>query len=199
MFNLNINWLKIIKEQLPFFLQTTRRIDWILALISPINKIYQEFLVQHQVYIYKIGFNGEVMYLETILNDKFDPINRTIYITDGLPFSPVYLYKKSEAKPPKYLHRRWKQTINYTIGQIVIHENKIYKALSNNIHNQPASNPLVWQYLRDIEYWRTRSEYLIQFNFIVNVPTSLVYDLNAMKALLDFYRLAGCRYKIVTF
>lgn len=198
MFNINLNWLKIIKENLPFFLKTTRRIDWILALISPINKIYQEFLVMYQVYVYKIRFNGQVQYLQKILNDKFDPVSSGIYITDGLSFSPFYIYRKSESKPPVYLHRKWKQSINYTTGQIVFYENKIYKALSNNVHMNPALNPLVWQLVREVKYLRKRGEFYLQYNFIVNVPSSLTYDLNSMKAILDFYRLAGCKYLIKT-
>lgn len=199
MFNLNLNWLKIIKENLPFFLQTTRRIDWIKALISPFNQIYQEFLIQYQVYSYKIRFNGQVMYLEKILNDKFSPTYGGIYIADGITLYPTYLYRKIEIQPPLYLHRKWKQSISYVVGNFVVHQNKIYKCLVNNIHVQPSLNPIQWQYKRDITFIRRRIEFNIQYDFIVRIPASLTYNVVSLRAIVDFYRLAGKRYKIETY
>jgi hypothetical protein len=196
MFNININWLKIIKENLPFDSQNSYTIDLIKMLISPFNKIYQEFLVQYQVYVYKIRFNGQVQYLQRILNDKFDPVNGDIYIMNGAIGTPKYLYRNSESKPPFYLYKKWKVGATYYTGNFALDENKAYKALSNNVGIKPSLNPSDWQFVRDVTYLRRKTEFYISFDFIVMVPSTLTFNLVAMKAIIDYYRLAGKRYKI---
>lgn len=196
MFNLNINWLKIIKENIPFDLQNLWIIDFIQILISPFKKIHQEFLMMYQVYVYKIRFNGQVQYLEKILNDKFDPVSAGIYIIDGNPAIPNYIYIQSESNPPIYLYRKWNSAVNYTTGQFSIEGNKVYKSLSSNTNKLPSTNPTDWDYEKEVTFIRRTSEFYIQFDFIVKVPSSLVFNLVSMKAIIDFYRLAGKRYKI---
>lgn len=196
MFNLNINWPKIIKENLPFFLHRTKRIDFIKALISGVNQIYQEFLVMYQVYVYKIRFNGQVIYLEKILNDKFSPTSGGIYIVDANTIPKNYLYRKSELKPPIYLYRKWKSTTNYSIGQFAVEGNNVFKSLTNNINSLPSTNPTDWQYHSDVVYLRRASEFYMQYDFIVRVPSTVTFNVVSLKAIVDYYRLAGKRYKI---
>lgn len=196
MFNFNINWLKIIKENLPFRLQTPIRMDFILVLFTPFIKIHQDFLLQYQVYVYKIRFNGQIQYLEKILNDKFSPTTGGIYIQDGNTNPVLYLYRQSESKPPLYLYRRWKTGVTYNTDTRVLDENKVYKALSVNTNIKPSMHPLVWQLQGDVTYMRRKSEMNMNFDFIVKVPSSLVFNIISMRAIIDFYRLAGKHYKI---
>lgn len=196
MFNLNINWLKIIKENVPFFLRTPVRMDWILSMISAINQIYQEFIIQQKVYVYKIRFNGQVIYLEKILNDKFDPVGTGIYIIDGNTNVATYLYRRIELKPPLYLYKRWKSTISYNADEFAVEGNKVYKALSNNTNKKPSLYPSYWAYYKQVPFIKRRTEFYMEYSFIVKVPHTLSFDQNAMKAIIDYYRLAGKRYKI---
>ncbi len=66
---------------------------------------------------YELSINGQVINLEHILNDKFDNVNREIYISDGTENPLVYLFNNSEpnedliiantsevAIPPVYLY-----------------------------------------------------------------------------------------------
>lgn len=48
-------------------------------------------------------------------------------------------------------------------------------------------------------YLHTETEYQTNNSFIVNVPVSLVFDENRMRALLDKYRAAGKTYTIVKY
>ena len=196
MFNYNINWVKIIKEYLPLLLRTSRRIDWIKAFIAPFNQMHQEFLVQYQVYIYKIRYTGQVIYLEKILNKKFSPITGGIYITNALPITRQYLYMAAELKPPRYLYNLWSATTSYAIGHYCAHGNKIWKALAANTNSQPSPLNSDWVFHKNIEFVRMASEFAMQYNFIVMVPAAITFDAIAMKGLIDYYRLAGKPYKI---
>lgn len=196
MFNLNINWLKIIKENLPFFLQTPMRIDWLRAAIAPFISIHGEFRAKYQVLVYKIAFTFQVIYIEKVLNNKFDPVNTGIYIQDAGITVRHYLYRKSESKPPIYKYRLWKQNINYVVGQFAIDENKVYKCLVNNSHFIPSVNPTQWQYHTDVKFKRRNTEFAIQYNFIIKVPASVTFDVATMRGLVDFYRYSGIRYTI---
>lgn len=46
---------------------------------------------------------------------------------------------------------------------------------------------------------RTRQEFIEETDFIVNVPVAVIFDEDAMRGLINLYKLAGMRFKIVTF
>lgn len=196
MFNFNINWLKIIKENTPLEYHSVWLFDWLKVLVSPFVKIYQEFLIAYDAYVLKIRFNGQIIYLQKRLNDRFSPTTGGIYIIDGSLLNPVYIYRNIEVQPPLFLYRKWKQTINYPVDDYCVYDNKVYKCLIANIHNNPALNPTKWQYVKDITFIRTNAEFNIQYNFIIKIPSSVVFNVIELRAVVDFYRLAGKRYKI---
>lgn len=199
MFNFNINWLKIIKEHLPADLRVISVIEFLQVVISPFVEIYGEFMAKYQVLVYKVRFTGQVIYLEKILNDKFSPTSGGIYIVDGQTTPKKYLYRKSEGKPPQYRYRKWKGTYNYVPGDFGIYGNKVYKCLAAHTNILPLGNPTYWVYHTEVTYRRRNAEFNIQFNFIVKVPASLTFDSTSMRAIIDYYRLAGKRYKIETY
>lgn len=58
------------------------------------------FIAFVQQTFYKVSFTGQVVYLEHILNDRYDNGLRRIYIEDGLQVPlPPYLYNKVEQRP----------------------------------------------------------------------------------------------------
>jgi hypothetical protein len=198
-FNYNINWNKIIEESIPSFLHSLFRIQWIIALIKPFKMINSEFAQARIDYVYKVRFNSEIQYLEKILNDRFDPTGNGIYISDGTTISASYKYYKSEARLPKYVYWRWKPLQSYLIGDFAVEGNYVYQAITANTNKLPSINTSDWQYYTDVTFRYFRSEWNVQIDFIVNVPASLIYNSNQMNALINFYRLAGKRYKIVTY
>ncbi len=186
----------MIKENLPVDFRNNSMVEWIKVVISPFINIYGEFTLKYQIFIYQIGFTFQVMYLEKVLNNKFDPTNEGIYIVDGGITQKNYLYRKSESKPPKYKYRRWKQSINYVVGDYAIYENKVYRCIANNVHFNPALNPAKWVFHADVRFRRRTSEFNLQYDFIVKVPATVTFDVIEMRATIDFYRYAGKRYKI---
>lgn len=198
MFNFNINWTKLVKENIPFFLQQAFRLTWINVLIAPAKQLYIDFLATRDEFIYKVRFNGQVMYLERLLNDKFDVALRRIYINDG-PVKNYFIYRRSEGKPSHYVYRRWNPTVNYATNEFAVRGNKVWKALSPNVNIDPTGNPTVWAYYKDVEFIWRKSEYAVSYNFIVYVPSSLSAQVPAIKGHVNYYKLGGRTYNVVLF
>lgn len=74
----------------------TRHLDWLKALMAPIQSLNAELQAFVTDVRYRLTITGQVIYLEHYLNDLYDPIDRRIYIEDGNPIAPVFLYNKSE-------------------------------------------------------------------------------------------------------
>lgn len=196
MFNFNLNWLKIIKENVPLFDHSIWLFDWLKVLISPFDKISKEFLIAYDLFVLKIRFNGQIIYLEKILNDKFSPTSGGIYIIDGNTNTPNYLYRKIEGKTPIYLYRKWKSTINYVVDNYVVINNKVYKCTVANIGFNPSLNPTKWVYHSDVVFFKRAVDFYIQYDFIVKIPSTLTFNNISLRAIVDYYRLAGKHYKI---
>lgn len=195
MFNYSVDWLKVTTDNIAMFLQRIWRMFWIQALIKPVKDIHTEFLVTKTEYTYKVRFNGQKIYLERILNDTFAPGTSVIYITNGLPLN-VYIYKKSEVKPPVYLYKKWKSTYSYLPGHYAYHLGIVYICSSANTNQNPTSSSSWAGTTLQPTFIRKSSEYSTTPSFIVWVPNTLVYDVNKMKALIEYYILAGKSYII---
>ncbi|MEN0008124.1 hypothetical protein [Flavobacterium nitrogenifigens] len=65
-------------------------------LLKPLGSLYYKWSNWRQENIYKLEHTGQVCSLEGSLNDKFDPIHRRIYITDGQFYDTYYVYTEGE-------------------------------------------------------------------------------------------------------
>ena len=100
MFRYIINFFNFAKQILPPFLRKTRQLDWLRALLKPLQNLHTAMHNFMRGIRYRIGFNGQVIYLEHILNDYHDDILRRIFIADGNVLGlPLYVYNKLEARP----------------------------------------------------------------------------------------------------
>ena len=157
----SIDWLFLISTHTPMEWITDIYLAWMKALLSPIISNYNAFIQYRKDALYKVSFNGQIIYLEHILNDTFDNINRGIYIDNVADNRHDYFYNKVELKPNVYLY------------------------------NLSEGGPHL--------YLKNKAEYSNLYDFIVMVPTAVTFDNNAMKALVNYYKLAGKRYTIQTY
>lgn len=200
MFNYQVDWNRVIKENIPGFLVRLLRVNTIRAMVKPFKIIHTEFLLLKDEYINKVAYNGQTNYLEKILNDTFDNTGRGIYISDYGIINQNYLYKKSEVQPPIYLYRRWKNTQPYGVGDYAADGNSVYTSLTVNSGSQPSLNIRTdWAYYKEVTFFKKKSEYNMSGGFVVNIPTSLVFDELRLRALVDYYRLASRLYIIVLY
>ncbi|MEI6489345.1 MAG: hypothetical protein WCP52_10295, partial [Bacteroidota bacterium] len=70
---------------------------------------------------------------------------------------------------------------------------------NNTTGNTPGVSSSYWNFDSDVLFLENESEYQSNYDFIVMVPAAVVFDINAMKSLVNYYRCAGKRFTIQTF
>lgn len=64
--------------------------------LKPLNSLYYKWSNWRIDNIYKLEHTGQICYLRGSLNDKFDPVDRRIYIGDGLLYDTQYIFTEAE-------------------------------------------------------------------------------------------------------
>ncbi|MCC9072446.1 hypothetical protein LNQ49_12720 [Flavobacterium sp. F-65] len=92
----DISWNKFGVQNLPIKWREVNSISFLKVLLQPINDLYYKWNNWRIENIYKLEHTGQVCSLEGSLNDKFDPIERRIYIGDGQFYETFYIYTQAE-------------------------------------------------------------------------------------------------------
>jgi hypothetical protein len=90
----------------PSILATPIRLAWLRLIIAPIRTLYVRFKDVEDSAVYAAKHSGIKIYLEKALNDKFDPINRAIYINNVGNHSRQYLYRKGEPRAKRFIYKK---------------------------------------------------------------------------------------------
>jgi hypothetical protein len=93
-----IDWNILALDNLPTMLRKPSTAAFSQILLKPLGTLYYKWSLWRQDNIYKLEHTGQVCSLEGSLNDKFDPISRRIYITDGQLNETYYIYTEAEQK-----------------------------------------------------------------------------------------------------
>lgn len=96
-FDISYDILRV--QLLPVRLRKSNTNAWLKCLIAPVKWLYYQFMQQRAADRYLLAHNSQVVYLEAVLNDMFDPLTRGIYIADGLFEDPVYAFLVTETHP----------------------------------------------------------------------------------------------------
>lgn len=176
----NIDFRNIASLLLPPFLRKVKTKDWLFSLLKPLIDIYELFIAFRLLTIQKLSFTGQVIYLEKLLNDKYDEDDRGIFISEGTDMEYVYVGNVTENQPV-FIGNKAEYTLD---------DNDVYVDIYD------ASNAI---------YIGNKAEFYVQDDFIVNVPQA-IYDelvsghiLDGMKALINLYKLAGKNYTIIPY
>jgi hypothetical protein len=95
MINFNVN--SIVEEHISPRLRKTFTLELFKMICSPMISLYTRFYQFYEDKKYELTFNGQVIYLEHLLNDQFDNISRGIYISDSPEFDEdVVFFLESE-------------------------------------------------------------------------------------------------------
>ena len=97
MFNIDFN--KLITWLLPPLLRQPVFYGWIRALCGGAINMYGLFMTNRTAHLYELNHDSRVFSMEAVFNDAFDPVNRTIYITDGFNKNRLYIYLRAELEP----------------------------------------------------------------------------------------------------
>ena len=91
-----IDYTRLVVQRIPQEISFAEVINYVKILVSPVIDLYTSFIAFRTLLIYKLTITPQVVYLEKMLNDRFDNAERRIYILDGLTFDPIYLYTEAE-------------------------------------------------------------------------------------------------------
>ena len=78
----DVNYNKLVQLLLPMCLRGKRITGLLRAMVAPIGVLYGSFMSFKTEKSYQMRHNGQVCYLRALLNDRFDPVNRAITITE---------------------------------------------------------------------------------------------------------------------
>ena len=185
----NVVWTYLISWLLPWFLNLTDHNQWLAAITKPIRDLYNDFIAFKDETLYELNITGQVIYLEMLLNDKFNGSTpawiwngtdftytpntpNAIYILDNPNrINPFWLWTRAEGRPPVSLRTRAEVTADPSLSLFLY----------------------------------SRAEYNQQADFVVYVPSALAnvttdtVFVTQMKGWLNKYKQAGARYKIVNY
>lgn len=95
----NVIFSKLVVWLLPVGMRKAIHVAFLRSLVEPMQQIHGYFLLFREEQLYELAINGQVINLERVLNDTFDPMDRRIYITDGEYFEPPIFYEEYKDLP----------------------------------------------------------------------------------------------------
>ena len=98
----NIDFDRLVIWNLATFLRRTVRVIWLRVITSPVVRTYDQLLLFRELYLYRLSHNSQIVYLQKVLNDQFDTINRGIIVKNSFILEPVWHYDAQDQKPVYY-------------------------------------------------------------------------------------------------
>lgn len=90
---------RLVSLLLPTFLRTRFNFVFVRAMVQPVYTILDKFRANREANLYKIGHNGQVCYLQAVLNDAFDTDLRRIRIGDTERMNWTFIYPEAADHP----------------------------------------------------------------------------------------------------
>ena len=171
-----INFKVLVQLLLPTFLRKPQQTAFLNALVAPMDSLYKDVL-------YKMQHDSRVIYLEKVLNEYYNIIGyshqnheatKQIFITDEFYPPENYVYQD----PEQYASIEYDETLLYL---------KKNTLAPGEAEEEDEGDDIFLT--DDIEH----------FDFVINVPVALAIDLVRLKILVDFYKIAGKKYRIQTY
>jgi hypothetical protein len=93
-----LDFERLIKLALPTFLRQVKRLAYLNAVLTPIKNHYNAFVLYKDDAIYRVSHNGSIVLLQKVLNDKFDAVERRIYIKNVERIDGLRLYPEASSR-----------------------------------------------------------------------------------------------------
>lgn len=165
-------------SNLPFRLKKARIVEWLQFLSKPLRhiaKLLYSFGIDQKEFA---SISGQVVYLEYILNRYFYPGTFNPDDLTATPFNPnnnlIYISDAS----------------TFTDVNAIYQEEEENETLIMYNDDDPDAVPTIFYEEEEYEEWPA---------FIVNIPSGMPYDLNALKSLINRHKLASLNYQIQTY
>lgn len=95
----NIDFSKLVMWFTPAAMLKPNMLAWLSALVAPVRTLHMMFLRYRTQKLYELMITPQVCYLERLLNDKYDFVERRIKIIDAQDKPPLYIFREDELKP----------------------------------------------------------------------------------------------------
>jgi hypothetical protein len=113
-----IDFDRLVLLLLPSFLRKPGLFGYIKALVSPVASLHYKWEQMRTANLLTLSYNGQRCYLRRVLNDRYDPDLRRIYIDEVPELSGNYIYTPAE-NLDYYLDTMWLD-LDYTeAGELV--------------------------------------------------------------------------------
>lgn len=100
-----IDYNKFAIERIPEDVRVPEVIQYVLCLLVPVVWVYDR-VIAFRLYInYTLTITPQVVFIEMMLNNRYDTLLRRIYLRDGIELDVGYFYTRTEAKP-NYFYAR---------------------------------------------------------------------------------------------
>lgn len=153
-----VDWNRFVLLLLPLRLRTAELHAFARVCISPVVELYDKLRTYSVEVDYKLNHTCQVWSIQAALNDRFDIVQRRIYIMDSDDYDAIYL-NPDDDQLPVYI-----DTDAYS--DLLLHPDSSY--ISSG------------------------------FDCVIVLPYAFPQsDIYQLKALVNYYRLAGIRYDIV--
>lgn len=94
------NLISIIRDMIPQELTRLKLVELAYNLCYGVNYLYFViFKEYYQAVELDLAITPQVCVLEKYLNDRFDSVNRLIYIEDGFQYPATFIFLRAEEKP----------------------------------------------------------------------------------------------------
>lgn len=88
----NVDFTILIRWLTPHALRKSKLLIFLKAFAWPVSQLHNDFLRFVAAKLYRLSHNGQVCYLEKVLNDAFDVISKRIYIGDFEGVERIYFW-----------------------------------------------------------------------------------------------------------
>ncbi len=201
MYNLIISTLLLIL--MPPRLRKELMTAMLESLSVPLQTVIDNLVVFRIKKSYEMALNAQIIYLEKMLNDKFNAEGSytDIYITDNLVTDErVYIGQPDEEDSAVYFGHVWSSGIsNADAGDEFIFDDKTWQSLVDDNTTDPEEG-LNWTEVAadEIVYFGLLDEFAALFTFTVHIVAALYASIESripeMSSYLEKYKLLGTKY-----
>lgn len=111
---------KLVRRLMPPRIRSPFNLNWYETLLSGINYSQDRFNDFKDQSLVELSYNGQTIYLEKMLNDRFDYTLRRISIIHE-ESNDVYWFNESELQAPSYLYNESESGITSGYSNTYIH------------------------------------------------------------------------------
>ena len=91
-----INFTKLVQWLIPTWLRQANIVLFLLAANCALRETYNTFVIYRDSVNYQLAHNGQVCYLQAMLNDFFDAEERRISVVDFTAYGTTFFWEETD-------------------------------------------------------------------------------------------------------